>query len=145
MKPRLFRLHRLSAAGLLLGAWCAAVAQTPEAAATAGDVLGRSARFVIYLPRANESLRQIAAHSDLMIVVGSSNSSNSVRLVEVALDAGAQAAYRVDDAPKGEDLVQDPFCKTYVPKSQAYVKEIYGKPHYFCGKECFEKYLTEKK
>lgn len=54
-------------------------------------------------------------------------------------------AYRVDDAPKGEDLVQDPFCKTYVPKSQAYVKEIYGKPHYFCGKECFEKYLTEKK
>ena len=35
MKPRLFRLHRLSAAGLLLGAWCAAVAQTPEAAATA--------------------------------------------------------------------------------------------------------------
>jgi len=54
-------------------------------------------------------------------------------------------AYRVDDAPKGEDLVQDPFCKTYVPKSQAYVKEIDGKPHYFCGKECFEKYLTEKK
>ena len=45
-----------------------------------------------------DAVRQIAAHSDLMIVVGSSNSSNSVRLVEVALDAGAQAAYRVDDA-----------------------------------------------
>ena len=45
-----------------------------------------------------DAVRQIAAHSDLMIVVGSSNSTNSVRLVEVALDAGAQAAYRVDDA-----------------------------------------------
>ena len=33
-----------------------------------------------------------------MIVVGSPNSSNSVRLVEVALDAGAAAAYLVDDA-----------------------------------------------
>ncbi len=54
-------------------------------------------------------------------------------------------AYRVDETPKGEDLVQDPFCKTYVPKSQAYAKEIDGKTHYFCSKECFEKYLTEKK
>ena len=33
-----------------------------------------------------------------MIVVGSLNSSNSVRLVEVARDAGASAAYLVDDA-----------------------------------------------
>ncbi len=45
-----------------------------------------------------DAVKQIAAHSDLVIVVGSSNSSNSVRLVEVALDAGAKAAYRVDDA-----------------------------------------------
>jgi 4-hydroxy-3-methylbut-2-enyl diphosphate reductase len=33
-----------------------------------------------------------------VIVVGSSNSSNSVRLVEVALEHGARASYRVDDA-----------------------------------------------
>jgi 4-hydroxy-3-methylbut-2-enyl diphosphate reductase len=33
-----------------------------------------------------------------MLVVGSRNSSNSVRLVEVAKDAGAQAAHLVDDA-----------------------------------------------
>ncbi len=44
------------------------------------------------------AVKQIASHSDLMIVVGSANSSNSVRLVEVALDAGARAAYRVDHA-----------------------------------------------
>ena len=36
------------------------------------------------------AVKQIAAHSDLVIVVGSANSSNSVRLVEVALEAGAQ-------------------------------------------------------
>ena len=36
--------------------------------------------------------------ADLVIVVGSANSSNSVRLVEVALDAGARTSYRVDNA-----------------------------------------------
>jgi len=44
------------------------------------------------------AVKQIAAESDVVIVVGSQNSSNSVRLVEVAVDAGARAAYRVDDA-----------------------------------------------
>ncbi|SRR6266581_1309978 len=44
------------------------------------------------------AVKQIAAESDLIIVVGSRNSSNSVRLVEVALDAGAGAAHLVDDA-----------------------------------------------
>ena len=34
----------------------------------------------------------------MVVVVGSGNSSNSVRLVEVALDAGADSAYRVDNA-----------------------------------------------
>lgn len=54
--------------------------------------------------------------------------------------------YRVDAAtPKGEDLVQDPFCKTYVPKSQAYLNEIEGRPQYFCSRECCEKYLSGKK
>jgi 4-hydroxy-3-methylbut-2-enyl diphosphate reductase len=36
--------------------------------------------------------------SELVLVVGSRNSSNSVRLVEVALGAGAGKAYLVDDA-----------------------------------------------
>jgi 4-hydroxy-3-methylbut-2-enyl diphosphate reductase len=43
------------------------------------------------------AVKEIAAASDLVIVVGSTNSSNSVRLVEVALDSGAKAAYLVDD------------------------------------------------
>ena len=44
------------------------------------------------------AVKEIAKDSDLLIVVGSGNSSNSVRLVEVALEAGAKASYRVDDA-----------------------------------------------
>jgi 4-hydroxy-3-methylbut-2-enyl diphosphate reductase len=44
------------------------------------------------------AIKQIAARSDLVIVVGSANSSNTVRLVDVALESGAKAAYRVDNA-----------------------------------------------
>jgi 4-hydroxy-3-methylbut-2-enyl diphosphate reductase len=44
------------------------------------------------------AVKVIAKDSDVVIVVGSQNSSNSVRLVEVAKDAGAGAAYLVDDA-----------------------------------------------
>jgi 4-hydroxy-3-methylbut-2-en-1-yl diphosphate reductase len=44
------------------------------------------------------AVKQIAKESDVVIVVGSANSSNSVRLVEVARDAGAASAYLVDDA-----------------------------------------------
>jgi 4-hydroxy-3-methylbut-2-en-1-yl diphosphate reductase len=43
------------------------------------------------------AVKQIAKESDLVIVVGSPNSSNSVRLVEVAKDSGAAHAYLVDD------------------------------------------------
>jgi 4-hydroxy-3-methylbut-2-enyl diphosphate reductase len=44
------------------------------------------------------AVKRMAADCDLVIVVGSTNSSNSVRLVEVALEAGAAAAHLVDDA-----------------------------------------------
>jgi 4-hydroxy-3-methylbut-2-enyl diphosphate reductase len=44
------------------------------------------------------AIKKIAADCDLVVVVGSENSSNSVRLVEVALEYGAKAAYRVDYA-----------------------------------------------
>jgi 4-hydroxy-3-methylbut-2-enyl diphosphate reductase len=44
------------------------------------------------------AVKLMGESSDLVIVVGSANSSNSVRLVEVALDAGATSSYRVDNA-----------------------------------------------
>mgnify|MGYP001440694746 CR=1 FL=1 len=48
-------------------------------------------------------VKQIAPECDVMIVVGSRNSSNSVRLVEVALDAGARAGHLVDFAHEIDD------------------------------------------
>jgi 4-hydroxy-3-methylbut-2-enyl diphosphate reductase len=44
------------------------------------------------------AIKKVAIEAELVIVVGSANSSNTVRLVEVALEAGAKAAYRVDFA-----------------------------------------------
>jgi 4-hydroxy-3-methylbut-2-enyl diphosphate reductase len=42
------------------------------------------------------AVQAIAAECDVLLVVGSPNSSNSVRLVEVGLSAGARAAHLVD-------------------------------------------------
>ncbi|CAL9444512.1 4-hydroxy-3-methylbut-2-enyl diphosphate reductase 2 [Nocardiopsis dassonvillei] len=44
------------------------------------------------------AVKTMAPECELVIVVGSDNSSNSVRLVEVALAAGADAAYLIDNA-----------------------------------------------
>ncbi len=49
------------------------------------------------------AVKQMAAECDLVLVVGSTNSSNSVRLVEVALEAGARAARLVDYADQVEE------------------------------------------
>src|SRR5690242_18449078 len=44
------------------------------------------------------AVKQMAAECDLMLVIGSRNSSNSVRLVEVALEHGSRAGHLVDYA-----------------------------------------------
>jgi len=48
-------------------------------------------------------VKEIAPECDVVIVVGSTNSSNSVRLVEVALEAGARAGHLVDYASEIQD------------------------------------------
>ena len=50
-----------------------------------------------------EAIKEIASQADLVIVVGSRNSSNSVRLVEVALEYGAKASYLIDYAEEIQD------------------------------------------
>ena len=49
------------------------------------------------------AIKKVGQASDLVVVVGSANSSNTVRLVEVALQAGAKAAYRIDYASEMKD------------------------------------------
>jgi 4-hydroxy-3-methylbut-2-enyl diphosphate reductase len=50
-----------------------------------------------------EAIKEIAPQADLVIVVGSRNSSNSVRLVEVALEYGAKASFLIDYAEEIQD------------------------------------------
>lgn len=49
------------------------------------------------------AIKEIAPKADLVLVVGSKNSSNSVRLVEVSLEYGAKAAYLIDYADEVKD------------------------------------------
>jgi 4-hydroxy-3-methylbut-2-enyl diphosphate reductase len=49
------------------------------------------------------AIKQIAPRADLVLVVGSTNSSNSVRLVEVAKEYGTPAAYLIDFAAEVRD------------------------------------------
>jgi 4-hydroxy-3-methylbut-2-enyl diphosphate reductase len=49
------------------------------------------------------AIKQIAPRADLVLVVGSTNSSNSVRLVEVAKEYGTPAAYLIDFAAEVKD------------------------------------------
>jgi len=47
---------------------------------------------------------------------------------------------REDRRIKGEELVEDPQCHTYVPVSEAYRVSVDGKTLYFCSKECYRKF-----
>ncbi|ACU34692.1 4-hydroxy-3-methylbut-2-enyl diphosphate reductase [Actinosynnema pretiosum subsp. pretiosum] len=49
------------------------------------------------------AVKTMAPECDLVLVVGSKNSSNSVRLVEVALQAGAKASYLIDYAEEVDE------------------------------------------
>lgn len=53
----------------------------------------------------------------------------------------------VDGNPSGQeiqgDMVKDPVCQTYIPKSLAIEKKIEGQIYYFCGAECATKFLEQ--
>ncbi len=40
----------------------------------------------------------------------------------------------------GEEMVLDPNCKTYLPKSRAIKRSINGRPTYFCSSSCAASY-----
>jgi len=43
-----------------------------------------------------------------------------------------------------EELVQDPYCKTYIPKRSALRKRVSGRNYYFCKQECLEKFIQNE-
>jgi len=70
------------------------------------------------------AVKVIATQSELVIVVGSPNSSNSVRLVEVAKDYGAQASYLVDDAGEVEERWLDGVTTVGVTSGASVPEEL---------------------
>ncbi len=44
-----------------------------------------------------------------------------------------------------DEMVQDPFCKTYIPLRDAQKMAIEGKEYFFCSQECYEKFEGEMK
>jgi uncharacterized protein len=56
----------------------------------------------------------------------------------IVLRAKASAPSREKSQPQGEEMVLDPQCQSYVPKSSAIVQS--GK--YFCSQECARLYLV---
>jgi uncharacterized protein len=45
---------------------------------------------------------------------------------------------------KTEDLVEDPYCHTYLPVSQAHQAVIGGKTEFFCSEKCRNHYLQKE-
>jgi 4-hydroxy-3-methylbut-2-enyl diphosphate reductase len=70
------------------------------------------------------AVKEIAHDADLVIVVGSGNSSNSVRLVEVALEVGAKASYRVDDASEIDEAWLEGVEKVSVTSGASVPEEL---------------------
>jgi uncharacterized protein len=46
---------------------------------------------------------------------------------------------------EAEELVQDPYCQTYIPKESAVRKKINGRMLHFCNQECLRNYLEKIK
>ena len=50
-------------------------------------------------------------------------------------------------SPQGivDEMVQDPFCKTYIPRRDAVRRVIQGQEYWFCSDDCAAKYELEGK
>jgi YHS domain-containing protein len=44
-----------------------------------------------------------------------------------------------------DEMVQDPFCKTYIPRREAVRRRVGGQEHFFCSEECARKFEAQEK
>lgn len=52
---------------------------------------------------------------------------------------------RKTDPNEPEELVKDPNCEIYIPKSTALKKKVNGRIQHFCSERCFKNYLENLK
>lgn len=43
-----------------------------------------------------------------------------------------------------DEMVQDSFCKTYIPRRESFRRVIEEQEHFFCSNECADKFKLEK-
>ena len=44
-----------------------------------------------------------------------------------------------------DEMIQDPICKTYIPRRDAQKRVIDGSEYFFCSKECASQFELENK
>lgn len=58
--------------------------------------------------------------------------------------SGRRTKPREESLPS-EELVQDPFCRTYVPIRSALRRKVDGRELFFCSRECAERYIARER
>jgi len=66
-------------------------------------------------------------------------------LVKRIFGAGQKISRGDSSAGVISEMVQDPYCKTYIPRNEAYRTIVGGEELLFCSRECAEKYKDEIK
>lgn len=61
-------------------------------------------------------------------------------LVKKVFGSGSRISRSKPPSGVISEMVQDPYCKIYIPKNEAYKTMLAGKEMFFCSKECAEKY-----
>jgi len=51
---------------------------------------------------------------------------------------------RANMPARGEEMVRDPQCGTYLPRGDALEKTVRGERHYFCSRECRDAFVGKK-
>lgn len=65
------------------------------------------------------------------------------RIVKALFIPGKKTEIRRDSGGVVDEMVQDPFCKTYIPRREALRRRVGGREHFFCSEECARKFEAQ--
>jgi YHS domain-containing protein len=54
-------------------------------------------------------------------------------------------ASKADGEISSDDMVKDPVCQTYIPKTIAIQKSFRHQTYYFCSEECAQTFLEQQR
>jgi len=66
-------------------------------------------------------------------------------LIKKVFGTGSKISGRDSSSGIISEMVQDPYCKTYIPRNEAYKIILGGEEIMFCSRECADKYKSEVK